>query len=77
LASRNLPQPAGETNDEHTTSEIPHAEVFELGKLFEATMNGMREGLLVVDRDMRVVASEHLPRTVFSISLAANLKRNA
>ncbi len=33
------------------------AETFAFGKLFEATMIGMREGLLVVNKDMRVVAS--------------------
>jgi two-component system phosphate regulon sensor histidine kinase PhoR len=33
------------------------AETFAFGKLFEATMVGMREGLLVVNKDMRVVAS--------------------
>src|SRR5882724_9702592 len=32
-------------------------QIFALGKLFEATLGGMREGLLVVDSDMRVVAS--------------------
>ena len=43
-------------------------EIFARGKLFEATMNGMREGLLVVDRDMRVVASNTTARRVFNLS---------
>ena len=30
--------------------------LFSVGQLFEATMGGMREGLLVVNKDMRVVA---------------------
>jgi two-component system phosphate regulon sensor histidine kinase PhoR len=40
----------------HLTDDTP-AETFAFGKLFEATMVGMREGLLVVNKDMRVVAS--------------------
>ncbi len=42
--------------DAHRTDEAA-AEIFAFGKLFEATMGGMREGLLVVNRDLRVVAS--------------------
>lgn len=68
LAFKKPSTPAGETNEAHTTSEIPDAEVFELGKLFEATMNGMREGLLVVDRDMRVVASNTAAHSLFNLS---------
>ena len=41
-------------------------ETFALGKLFEATMNGMREGLLVVDTDMRVVASNTAAYRLFN-----------
>lgn len=44
------------------------AEIFALGKLFEATMSGMREGLLVVDRDMRVVASNTAAYGLFNPS---------
>lgn len=43
-------------------------EIFELGKLFEATMSGMREGLLVVDKDMRVVASNPAAHRLFNLS---------
>src|SRR6185295_1962437 len=43
-------------------------EIFALGKLFEATMNGMREGLLVVDKDMRVVASNIAAHRLFNPS---------
>ncbi len=42
--------------DAHWTDDAA-TETFAFGKLFEATMGGMREGLLVVNRDMRVVAS--------------------
>jgi two-component system phosphate regulon sensor histidine kinase PhoR len=44
------------------------ADTFELGKLFEATMNGMREGLLVVDKDMKVVASNTAAHRLFNLS---------
>lgn len=43
-------------------------ETFALGKLFEATMSGMREGLLVVDKDMRVVASNAAAHRLFNLS---------
>jgi two-component system, OmpR family, phosphate regulon sensor histidine kinase PhoR len=48
-------------------TEAP-ADTFALGKLFEATMNGMREGLLVVDKDMRVVASNAAAHRLFNLS---------
>ena len=41
------------------------AQQFALTKLFEATMNGMREGLLVVDEDLRVVASNRASHQLF------------
>ena len=44
------------------------ADTFELGKLFQATMSGMREGLLVVDEDMRVVASNAAAHRLFNLS---------
>ena len=43
--------------------------VFAAGSLFEATMAGMREGLLVVNRDMRVVASNAAAHGLFSASI--------
>jgi two-component system phosphate regulon sensor histidine kinase PhoR len=54
--------------DAENDSEESAEEIFARGKLFEATMNGMREGLLVVDRDMRVVASNIAARGVFNLS---------
>lgn len=68
FAFRKSSAPPSETNEQHTTDENSHAEVFALGKLFEATMNGMREGLLVVDRDMRVVASNTAAHRLFNLS---------
>lgn len=44
------------------------ADSFAFSKLFEATMSGMREGLLVVDKDMRVVASNPAAHRLFNIS---------
>ena len=43
-------------------------EIFALRKLFEATMSGMREGLLVVDKDMRVVASNEAAHRFLNLS---------
>ena len=43
-------------------------EEFASGTLLEATMNGMREGLIVVDRDMRVVASNSAAHRLFALA---------
>jgi two-component system, OmpR family, phosphate regulon sensor histidine kinase PhoR len=43
-------------------------EIFALGKLFEATLDEMREGLLVVDSDMRVVASNPAAHRLFNLA---------
>ena len=51
-----------------SADEEPAEGIFALGKLFEATMNGMREGLLVVDKDMRVVASNTAAHLLFNLS---------
>ncbi|MDQ2921883.1 MAG: ATP-binding protein [Acidobacteriota bacterium] len=50
------------------SDEDSSQEIFALGKLFEATMSGMREGLLVVDKDMRVVASNAAAHGLFNLS---------
>ena len=42
---------------------------FAPSSLFEATLGGMREGLLVVDKDLRVVASNPAAHKLFSGSL--------
>jgi len=51
-----------------STGDESATEIFALGKLFEATMSGMREGLLVVDKDMRVVASNPAAHRLFNLS---------
>ena len=43
--------------------------IFDANSLFEATLGGMREGLLVVNKDMRVVASNPAAHKLFSASL--------
>ena len=58
---------------ESSGSEIPNTEtsptqIFALGKLFEATLGGMREGLLVVDSDLRVVASNPAAHRLFNLT---------
>ena len=45
-------------------------ENFEVRSLLDATMTGMREGLLVVNRDMRVVASNPAAHKLFNPSVA-------
>lgn len=50
--------------------DLQSPQIFALGKLFEATMSGMREGLLVVDNDMRVVASNQAAYQLFTLSEA-------
>ncbi len=51
--------------DTHQTDDAS-SEIFAFGKLFEATMGGMREGLLIVDKDMRVVASNPASHRLFN-----------
>lgn len=48
-------------------SDSRTTEIFALGKLFEATLDEMREGLLVVDNDMRVVASNPAAHRLFNL----------
>ena len=55
---------AEKTHDTDNTDRI-----FAPSSLFEATLGGMREGLLVVNRDMRVVASNPAAHKLFSSSL--------
>ncbi|HJX90005.1 MAG TPA: ATP-binding protein [Pyrinomonadaceae bacterium] len=44
-------------------------EVFAVSQLFEATLGGMREGLLVVNKDMRVVAANRAAQRLFNPTL--------
>ena len=50
------------------SSDSRSTEIFALGKLFEATLDEMREGLLVVDNDMRVVASNPAAHRLFNLA---------
>ena len=68
LARREAPNtnlPANQ-NDQTQSPESVAA-----GSLLEATMSGMREGLLVVNRDMRVVASNPAAHKLFNPSVPA------
>jgi len=51
------------------SAESRSTEIFALGKLFEATLDEMREGLLVVDNDMRVVASNPAAHRLFNLAI--------
>jgi two-component system phosphate regulon sensor histidine kinase PhoR len=44
----------------------PVRETVSTGALLDATMNSMREGVLVVDQDMRIVASNRAARDIFT-----------
>src|SRR5689334_9146794 len=63
FTSSNKDSQGSRTKDRDLT-EFP--EVFAVGQLFEATMSGMREGLLVVNKDMRVVASNPAAYKLFN-----------
>jgi two-component system, OmpR family, phosphate regulon sensor histidine kinase PhoR len=59
----------GDTSETNNlTSETSEPEIFALGKLFEATLGGMREGLLVVDSDLRVIASNPAAYRLFNLA---------
>ncbi|HEY5884502.1 MAG TPA: ATP-binding protein [Pyrinomonadaceae bacterium] len=61
-------QPASNSANPNLSQDNSQADNFAFGKLFEATMSGMREGLLVVDKDMRVVASNPAAHRLFNLS---------
>jgi len=63
------PSHSGATESEQgSPSDSSAPEIFALGKLFEATLGGMREGLLVVDSEMRVVASNPAAHRLFNLT---------
>lgn len=68
LTKTSSEQSQATVDDRNPSGEGSPADTFALGKLFEATMDGMREGLLVVDKDMRVVASNTAAHSLFSRS---------
>jgi two-component system, OmpR family, phosphate regulon sensor histidine kinase PhoR len=57
----------GDSYSQVDSTEAP-TEIFALGKLFEATLGGMREGLLVVDADLRVIASNPAAHRLFKLT---------
>jgi two-component system phosphate regulon sensor histidine kinase PhoR len=59
---------SGSKNDP-SDQQTQSPENFEVGSLLDATLSGMREGLLVVDKDMRVVASNPAAHKLFSPSV--------
>ena len=59
------------TADAHTLDQTQSPENFEVHSLLDATLTGMREGLLVVDKDMRVVASNPAARKLFNPAVPA------
>lgn len=59
---------AERSEDPNLSQDNSQADSFAFSKLFEATMSGMREGLLVVDKDMRVVASNPAAHRLFNLS---------
>jgi two-component system phosphate regulon sensor histidine kinase PhoR len=63
LASKNQSSGPFENKNSDSTES---AEVFAVAQLFEATMRGMREGLLIVNKDMRVVASNPAAYKLFN-----------
>lgn len=56
------------SNSTGNPSDAGSTQIIALGKLFEATLDGMREGLLVVDSDMRVIASNPAAHRLFNFS---------
>ncbi len=59
-----------DTNKSNPLPDLSQSpESFAVSSLFEATMGSMREGLLVVDKDMRVVASNPAAHRLFSPTL--------
>jgi two-component system, OmpR family, phosphate regulon sensor histidine kinase PhoR len=65
IATRKPPADRVNTDDTDNRDEI-----FAAGSLFEATMGGMREGLLVVNKDMRVIASNPAAHRLFSSTVS-------
>jgi two-component system, OmpR family, phosphate regulon sensor histidine kinase PhoR len=60
--------PSAETSQtiEYKDQVEPVEKAAQANALLEATMNGMREGMLVVDEEMRVIASNQAARDIFT-----------
>ena len=69
IAGRADAQPGVDERDPSTTTEFPI-------DLLQATLNEMSEGLLVIDNDMRLVASNHAAKHLFTnVGDSINSKR--
>ena len=69
IAGRADAQPGADERNPSTTTEFPI-------DLLKATLNEMSEGLLVIDNDMRVVASNHAAKHLFTnVGDSINSKR--
>ena len=64
-------QKSSSTSSSEQLDQTNSPENFELRSLLEATLSGMREGLLVVNKDMRVVASNPAAHKLFNPSVPA------
>ncbi|HKR12681.1 MAG TPA: ATP-binding protein [Pyrinomonadaceae bacterium] len=67
IAFLNRRQNTNLPNENQELSQSP--ESFAVSSLFEATMGSMREGLLVVNKDMRVIASNPAAHKLFNSSM--------
>ena len=59
------------TSSTENVDQVDASENLAVSSLLEATMTGMREGLLVVNKDMRVVASNRAAHKLFNPSVPA------
>jgi two-component system phosphate regulon sensor histidine kinase PhoR len=66
--SVNMKAPVTTTATDERIEATGAADVISPGALLDATMNSMREGMLVVDRQMRVVASNRAARDIFGVA---------
>jgi two-component system phosphate regulon sensor histidine kinase PhoR len=61
---------AAETPSRATTTQLPgdlkNSEMVSPGALLDATLESMREGMLLIDSDMRIVASNRAAREIFT-----------
>src|SRR5215216_2499745 len=60
-----------ESSNKSSLEQAQSPETLKIRSLLEATMGAMREGLLVVDKDMRVVASNPAAQKLFNPSIPA------
>ena len=62
---------AGRKNSDVQNPALDQTQAPDVRSLLDATLTGMREGLLVVDKDMRVVASNPAARKLFNPTVPA------